>query len=446
MHAHFAAAVLAAMALLSPAGSIRWPSFRGEAARGISEGAPLPITWNVERGEGVRWRTPLPGLGHSSPAIWGNRLFVTAAVSGNTKPQLKVGLYGDVAPLEENAEHEWRVICLDKRDGRILWQQTACRGVPRIKRHPKATHANCTVAVDGKRLVAFFGSEGLYCYDLDGRLLWKKDLGVLDSGFYLMPGAQWGFASSPVLHDGLVIVQCDVQKDGFLAAFRAADGSESWRTPRNDVPTWSSPTVHVERGRAQVIVNGWKHIGGYDLETGKEVWRMTGGGDIPVPTPIVGHGLVFITNAHGAMAPIYAIRTSAQGEISLAPGTAANAHVAWSHHREGGYMQTPLAYRDWLYVCRDHGVLSCYELKTGRRVYNERLAPGFTGFTASPVAGDGKLYFTAEYGDVYVVRAGPKFEKLSVNPLGEVCMATPAISEGVVYFRTQGHVAAISTR
>src|SRR5439155_13098372 len=155
------------------------------------------------------------------------------------------------------------------------------------------THANPTVATDGKRVVAFFGSEGLYCYNLDGKLLWHKDLGVLDAGFYLVPTAQWGFASSPVIDGEKVIVQCDVQKNGFLAAFRITDGQQIWRTPRDEVPTFGTPTVYRQGGRAQVIVNGYRHIGGYDAVTGKELWRLRGGGDIPVPTPVVGQGLVF---------------------------------------------------------------------------------------------------------------------------------------------------------
>src|SRR5258706_11788622 len=182
------------------------------------------------------------------------------------------------------------------------------------------------MAGEDKYLAAMFGSEGLFAYDHAGKLLWKKDLGVLDSGFYRVPDAQWGFGSSPVIHDGKLIVQADVQKDAFLAAFDVATGRELWRTPRADVPTWSTPTVHVGGGRAQVVVNGFKHVGGYDLATGKELWRMTGGGDIPVPTPIAAHGLLFITNAHGSAAPIFAVKETASGDISLADEQTSSDH------------------------------------------------------------------------------------------------------------------------
>lgn len=422
-----------------------WPQFRGIHARGISD-SPAPTSWNVPEGQGVAWKTPIPGLGHASPIVWNDLACVTTAISGKPDPELKVGLYGDIKPVEDDTLHTWKVLCLDKATGRVRWEQAAAQGVPKIRRHTKSTHANSTPATDGRTLVAFFGSEGLYAYELQtGRLLWKKDLGVLDSGFFMVPDAQWGFASSPVIHEDRVVVQVDVQKKSFLASFDVKDGREIWRTPRADVPTWSSPTVHEADGRTQVIVNGWKHIGGYDFDTGRELWRLTGGGDIPVPTPVVADSLIFITNAHGSMAPIYAIRTAARGDITPASGQPSS-HVAWMQAREGAYMQTPLVYRGLLYNCRDNGVLSVYDAKTGERHYQQRLAEGRTGFTASPIAADGKVYFTSEEGDVYVVKAGPSFELLSSNALGEVAMATPAVSEGTLYFRTRGHLVAIGTR
>lgn len=426
--------------------TVHWPSFRGPNASGIAEGFPTPTNWNVEEKKNVLWKTELPGLSHGSPVLWGNRAFVTTAISGSGKNDLKVGLYGNIDPVLDNSEHQWKVYCLDKKTGKIVWERLAHKGVPKVKRHTKATHANTTLATDGKHVVAFFGSEGLYCYDMNGKLLWQKDLGLLDSGFYMVATAQWGFASSPLLYQDRVIVQCDVQKNSFLAAFRLKDGSEIWRTPRADVPTWSTPTLCNEGGRTQVVVNGWKHIGGYDVATGKELWKLEGGGDIPVPTPVVGKGLIFITNAHGRMAPIYAIRPTATGTLEMPQDGTGNLHVAWAYGREGGYMQTPLVYGDYLYICRDNGVLSCYEAETGKRIYTERLGTGRTGFTASSIAGDGKLYFTSEEGDIYVVKAGPTFTLLGTNPMGEVCMATPALSEGILYYRTQGHVVAIAEK
>lgn len=423
-----------------------WPSFRGPSASGIADGSELPLEWDVESGKNVLWKTPIPGLGHSSPIVWGDRVYLTTAVSGKENPELKVGLYGNIAPVEDDTVHQWKVICLDRKSGKVRWERTAHTGAPKIKRHTKGTHANSTMATDGQHVVAFFGSEGLYCYDPSGKLRWKRDLGTLDSGFFAVPAAQWGFASSPVIWKDRVFVQCDVQKGGFVAALSLKDGSDLWRTPRIDAPTWSTPAVIEATGGTQVALNGWKQIAGYDALTGKEVWTLRGGGDIPVPTPVSAHGLIFITNAHGRMAPIYAVRTGARGDISLKEGESSNAHVAWSTARDGAYMQTPLIYGDYLYVCRDNGVLSCYEARTGNRLYQERLGTGATtGYTASGVAADGKLYYTSEDGDVHVLQAGPTFKRLAMNALGETCLSTPAISHQTLLFRTRGHLIAIGT-
>lgn len=417
----------------------QWPGFRGRNAQGIADGG-APTRWDAS---GVLWKTRIPGLGHSSPVVAGDLVCVTTALSGKPDAGLRVGLYGDIEPVDDQSEHEFKVYCLDRKSGAVRFERTASRGVPKVKRHPKATHASPTMAADDKRLIAMFGSEGLYAYDHSGTLLWKKDLGLLDSGFFKVPEAQWGFGSSPVLYDGKLLIQADVQKGSFLAAFDAATGRELWRTPREDVPTWSTPTVHAVGGHAQVVVNGLKHIGGYDVTTGKEIWRMTGGGDIPVATPVAALGLFFITNAHGGVAPIYAVRETAAGDVSLKDAATSNSQVAWSQPRDGAYMQTPLVYGDLLYVCQNNGALGVYEAKTGRRLYQQRIGEGTTGFTASAVAADGKVYYTSEEGDVYVLKAGPEYTLLATNKLGDVTLATPAIVDGVIFFRTRDNLVAV---
>ncbi len=429
----------------SPQG-VNWPFFRGQDASGIAEGYALPVNWSVEKSENIRWKVPIPGLGLSSPVVWQDRIFLSTAISGQKDQKLKIGLYGNIESVDDDTSHRWIVYCLDKQTGRIVWEKIAHSGVPKVKRHTKSTHANSTLATDGSHVVAFFGSEGLYCYDTNGKLLWSKDFGLLDSGFFMAPEAQWEFGSSPIIHDNMVIVQCDVQKGSFIAAFSIKDGTELWRTPRNDVPTWGTPAIYASDGNPQIVVNGYKHIGGYDARTGKELWWMRGGGDIPVPTPIVFKDMVFITNAHGPMAPIYAIRLSARGDISLQGEQSSNEHVAWSANRDGSYMATPLVYGDHLYNCRWNGVLSCYQAETGTRLYQQRIGEGMSAFTASPVAADGKLYIAGEDGEVYVVKAGQAYQLLAKNSMGEACMATPAISEGMLIFRTQNHLLAISSR
>lgn len=420
-----------------------WPQFRGTNALGVGRG-PGPVEWDVAAGKNVKWKVALPGLAHSAPVIWGDRIFLTAAVpvaADAGDQQLKTGLYGDIAAVQENNEYRFLVLCLDKATGKVVWEREAHRSVPKVKRHAKSSHANSSAATDGKRVVAFFGSEGLYCFDLDGKELWKKDFGVLDSGYFAVKDAQWGFASSPALFEDKVVVLADVQENSFLATFDAADGREIWKTKRNDVPTWDTPTIHRSGGRTQVIVNGFKEIAGYDFANGKKLWTMDGGGDIPVPTPIVAHDLIFITSAHGPQSPIYAIKTSAEGDLTLPKDQDSSAAVAWSIRRGGNYMQTPIVVGDYLYCCRDNGLLTCFEAKTGKKMYSQRLDGN--GFTASGVAAGEQLYFTSEDGKVHVVKAGPEFLLLGTNDMGEQCLATPAVSNGVIYIRTRGHLVAV---
>lgn len=426
-------------------GATYWPSFRGPNASGVDDSKPLPTSFNVTTGENILWKTPIEGLAHSSPVIHGDRIYLTTAFKEGDD-ELRVGLYGDIQPVRDDSTFQFKVICVDRNTGKILWNNTAWTGVPAVMRHPKGSHAASTPATDGKHVVAFFGSEGLYCYSADGALKWSKSFGTLDSGYYMVPDAQWGFASSPIIFKDKVILQCDVQGDSFLAALNVETGEEIWRTPRDEVPTWSTPTVHVGDSRTQVICNGWKHIGGYDIDTGEELWKLVGGGDIPVPTPIIANDLIYITNAHGRMAPLYAIRTSASGDIDMPPEGTANQHMAWAYARRGNYMQTPIAYNGLLYSCTDAGILSCFDAVTGEMVYRERVGDGRSGFTASGVAGDGKLYYTSEQGSVQVIRAGREFEKLATSDLGETFMSSPAIADGVIYFRARNHLFAVGSK
>jgi outer membrane protein assembly factor BamB len=452
--ARLAIICVAMMSGLGAFGQTNWPSFRGAFASGLAPESETPTSWNTETGQNVLWKTPIPGLGHSSPVIWGDRLFVTTAMNQSKAAPLKVGLYGDPASAEDNDVQKWQVFCLNKVSGKVLWQATAREGPPKVARHPKATHANCTVATDGENLVAFFGSEGLYCYGLGGQLRWQKDFGTLkvspmvynDSPDPKGTDLDWGFASSPVIFGGHVLVQCDTFTNGFVAAFNLSDGKQVWRTPRDDSGTWSAPNICTEGPHPQLVVNGWKHMGGYDLATGQEIWRLSGGGDCPVPTPIIWNGLIFLMSAHGPRSPIYAVKTTAVGDISLKEGAATNQYVSWSARKGAAYMETPLVYEGRLYSCHADGILSCFDAASGKLLYKERLGSGGDGFTASPVASKGKIYFASEQGAVYVVKPGDQFTVLATNQMAEVCMASPAISEGKIFFRTQGHVVGLGTQ
>lgn len=424
-----------------------WPQYRGARASGVDETVALPTTWNIETRENLLWQTPIPGLAHAAPIIWGDRVYVATAVAAGAKSDLKVGLYGNIDSVKESDSNEWRLLALDKATGKILWNVLGHRAVPKVARHTKATHCNSTPATDGKRIVAIFGSEGLFCFNAaDGKLLWKKDLGPMDSGYFQMPAAQWGFASSPVIHDGKVVVQCDVQKDSFLALFDLGDGRELWRTPRTDVPTWSTPTVVTAAGRTQIAVNGWHHSGGYDFATGRELWRHDGGGDIPVPTPIVAGDLIYFTSAHGRSRPMRAVRADATGNISPADDGTRHPAIAWEHDRKGNYMQTPIVVGANLYASTDIGLVTCFDARTGAIRYSERLSSRGEGFTASPVSDGRHLYFTSELGNVYVVPAKETFSVVATNTLNETCLATPALSGGSLFFRTRDKLVAMGVR
>ncbi len=418
------------------ASPMNWPSFRGPHASGVADGQKPLTSWDAEKSINILWKTPIPGLGHSCPIVWEDRIYLTTAISGDPNTKLRVGLYGDVDSVNDTTYHSWRVYCLDKRSGKILWERIPCGGVPKIKRHMKSTHANCTPATDGQYLVAFFGSEGLYCYDRDGRLLWKRDLGVLDASWFFDADYQWGFGSSPIIYRNLVILQCDVGKNSFIAAYNLSDGQPVWQTPREEIASWGTPTIYEGKRRTELITNATKFVRSYDPFTGKELWRLSRNAEITVPTPVASRDLIFVTSGYRPVQPIYAIRPGATGDISLKESKESNDHIAWSTKVGGPYMPTPIVYGKHLYTCSNDGMVTCYEAETGKKIYRERLR-GKGGYTASPVAADGKLYFTGEESGIRVVKAGPSFEILSINPMGDVCMATPAISGGMIIVRTQ---------
>lgn len=444
--------MLAALALLTtaslagaepPVGSANWPSFRGEHAAGVAEGQNLPERWNGETGLGVRWKTAVPGLAHSSPIIWRDRVFVTTAVSSRDKATFKPGLYGAGDASDDRSVQRWRIYCLDKKTGRILWEQTAFEGAPREKRHIKSTYASSTPATDGRYVIAFFGSQGLYAYDMNGKFVWKKDLGVLNVGAYDAPDYEWGTASSPIIHEDLVIVQCDTQGESFLLAADLKTGKTVWRTQRKELPSWGTPTIVRSAKRVELVTNGSNFIRGYNPKTGEELWWLGGSSKITAPTPIVADGLILVASGRRPEAPIFAIRAGSSGDLTLAAGEATNKSVAWSKQQRGPYMPTLLHYRGLVYVLNNNGVIDCYDLPTGKEIYRERIPHKGSGFSASPVAADGKIYLSSEDGEMFIVRAGSKFELLGSNPMGELLMATPALSEGSMYVRGQHHVFAI---
>lgn len=422
-----------------------WPQFRGPQARGVSTG-PAPTRWNAVTGENFLWQTPLPGLGHASPIVWGDKIYIATAVRPGKKAELKVGLYGDGDSYAEKEKHEWRLLCLDKATGKILWDKLELEAVPRVERHTKATHCNSTPATDGKRVVAMFGSEGVYCFDMNGKKIWSKDLGKLHAAPQDMPSLQWGFASSPVLYEGKVVVQVDTISEQFLAVLDAVDGKELWRRPRKDNSSWCTPNVAKAAGRTQIIANGWKEIGGYDFKSGEPFWWLSEGGDVPVASPIAAGDSVILTSGHGKYRPMRRVLLNATGDIKPADMSMTNSAVAWVHPRKGNYLQTPIVVGDKVWGCSNDGIVTCFDLASGKIYYEERIGGGGQGFTASPVSAGGQLYFTGEQGDVFVIPVAEKFSVGGTNKLDGICLATPAISDGAMFFRTTEKLIAVAGR
>jgi len=423
-----------------------WPSFRGPNASGIAEGQNLPDQWNGKTGENILWRTPVPGLAHSSPVVWGNLIFVTSAVSSDPKASFRPGLYGDGDASTDRSKHRWMIYALDKPSGKILWERAAYEGEPREKRHIKATYANSTPATDGRIVVAWFGSQGLHAYDVNGRFLWKVDLGRLDMGAYDIPTYEWGPASSPIIWKDLVILQCDTQTDSFMIAFNANNGRAVWKTNRDEVPSWGTPTVATTSKGEELIANASNFIRGYDPRTGKELWRLGRSSKITAPTPIFADDMLVVVSGRGPERPIFVVKAGARGDLTLPEGKTSSDTIVWSRTGRGSYMPTPLIYNGILYVLANNGTFDAYNLKTGEEIYRQRLPLVGSGFSASPVAADGKIYLPNEDGEILVVAAGEKFNHIATNSIGELLMATPALSDGVMYVRSANSVFAIGKK
>lgn len=423
-----------------------WPAFRGDRAAGVATDMNLPDTWDVKTGTNVRWRVPIPGLAHSSPIVWGDRVFVTSAISQRADATFKPGLYGDGDASDDRSVHRFVIRAIDAGTGRTVWDRVAHEGVPRQKRHIKSTYASATPATDGRFVVASFGSEGVFAYDIEGRFRWKVDLGRLDVGAYDIPSFEWGTASSPMIWRNYVFVQCDTQQDSFLLALDLTTGRTMWRTPREELPSWGTPNVVDGPRGPELVTNGGRSIRAYDPETGAELWRIGPGSKISAPTPIAADGYVVVSSGRAPERPIHVVRLGSRGDLTLPAGATSSPSVAWTRLGRGPYMPTPLIYDGRVYVLGNNGVFDAYDLATGAEVYRARAPHLGSGFSASPVGADGKLYLSGEDGDVIVVRAGPVFEHLATNAMGELIMATPALSGGVMFVRTVSSLVAIGRR
>jgi outer membrane protein assembly factor BamB len=385
-----------------------WPRWRGPDGNAVSGEKPLPTKWSPT--ENILWRTAVPGEGFSSPIVCGERVFVTSA-------------------FEKGARRA--VHCLERNTGKIAWTREVADKNPE-RASAMTGHAAATPVTDGERLIAVFGNAGVVGYDFAGKQLWHLDLGEFDS--------ELGLASSPVIHQDRVILVCDHDGnrfrsfDSYMIALDVRDGSVKWKTARPGLErSWSTPIlVPGAAGKTELIVNAQDHLRGYDPLSGKELWRVGGMTGWVTPSPVFGHGLIFATS--GKAGPVMAVRPGGRGDVT-------STHVVWQHANLGPYVCSPLLYQDCLYVHNEQGILTCFDAKSGKEHYRERLDGKFT---ASGVAGDGKLYLTNEDGTTFVVRAGPRFEVIARNRLSDYTLASPAIAGGCLYIRTEKQLWCIS--
>ncbi len=403
-----------------------WPRWRGPDNDGMARG-DAPLHWSDT--EHLKWKAEIPGRGHSSPVIWGDRIFVTTAVptdaASTSAGRGRNGFGNNRGP---QPEQKLILMALDRNTGKLLWQQVAKVATPHEGYHPTyGSFASNSPVTDGKHVVAFFGSRGVYCYDLDGRKIWEKDFGIQLKMFMTFGEGAW-----PIIEGSKLLLLFDNEVDSFLVALDVATGKELWRTPRPDGNTnWSGPVVITYEGRKQVIVSATKKVHSYDLETGKPIWEVAGLGQNTIPAPVADGGLVFVMSGY-RNPNLMAVKLGREGDLT---GTDA---VVWQNQRGNSYTASPVLHDGKLYVLTDSGMLSCLDAKTGKPFYLQQRLPKPYNFKASPVGVNGKLYLASEEGDVIVVKMGETYEVLATNTLdGQMFIGTPAVAGGEIYLRGQ---------
>ncbi|MEM6469283.1 MAG: PQQ-binding-like beta-propeller repeat protein [Planctomycetota bacterium] len=424
-----------------------WASFRGHLSRGVSMDS-APTSWDVETGDNVAWKAPIAGLANSCPIVWGNRVYLTTAVSESEEASgFQTGLTGDVASVDEDDPCSFRVLCLDLENGEVIWDEEATKAVPAVKRHAKSSHANPTPATDGRYIVACFGSEGIFCYDRDGKLQWERDLGLLDGGWFYDRNYQWGFGSSPIIAGERVFLQCDIQDESFLIALDLQSGETLWKVQRDEIPTWGTPVAYnAPNGTPVVVVSGTKMNAAYRQDDGTLLWSLGGFSEIVAPTPQVTPWGVLLSSGYAPVRPIAVVKHEARGGLELPESDSGKIagpteNFVWSRSRGGPYMSTPLIHDGLAYVCDTAGILTCYDAVNGAQLYKKRVrGDGANSFTGSPVASSSHLYLPSEQGVIQIVGLGPEFEKMDAMEIGEATLSTPAIAEGYLLIRGEKHL------
>ena len=430
-----AALLFLTCALCFAAGKGDWPYWRGPAADGMAIG-DAPLHWSDT--QNVRWKTEIPGRGSSSPVLWGDRIFVTTAVKTGSStapepaaaPKAAPGAKMQLSTPGPQVEHSFQLLCLNRKTGKILWRQTAITAVPHEGYHPTyGSFASNSPVTDGKYVYAFFGSRGIYCYDMKGKLIWKKDYGV-----QMRMRMAFGEGMAPVLSGDRLILVFDHEGDSFMVTLDKNTGKEIWKVNRDEKSSWAAPLVVDYKGQKQIIVSGSNKLRSYDFNIGKVIWECAGLGTNTIPQPVRQDDLIFAMS--GYIKPnLMAIRLGREGVLT---GTDA---IVWSQAKGNSYTPSPVIYDNKLYVLTDNGMVSCYNARTGEPYYHQTRLPKTYSFKSSPVGANGKLYLASENEDVLVLRMGEKFEVLATNTMtDQIFIATPAISGGEIFLRSQNQL------
>lgn len=416
---------------LASAADDDWPRWRGPNEDGIARG-DAPLEWSDTKN--IAWKATIPGRGHSSPVIWGDKIFVTTAVPTEAAAPAAAPSDAGSGLRQRGAgggagagrEHKFVVLCLNRHTGKVLWERVATVARPHEGYHGRyGSFASCSPVTDGKRVYAFFGSRGLYAYDLNGNLAWKKDFPPMKMRL------QFGEGAAPGLDGDRLFLKFDQEEGSHVIAVDKNSGKELWRVDRDEQSSWSQPVVITHNGRKQVVVSASNKVHSYDPATGKIIWEASGLGSNVIPNPVKDGPLVLVMSGHRSP-NLLALRLGREGDLT---GTDA---IAWTNDRGNPYSSSPVLHEGKVYFVTDNGVLSCFNSQTGEAYYRQQRLPKPYTFKSSPVGVNGKLYLATEDGDVVVVKMGEKYEVLNVNTLtDQMFIASPAVAGGSLYLRGQ---------
>ena len=423
LHTLLVAALLSSAAgAANPDAERFWPQWRGPNATGVSAHANPPLEWSETKN--IKWKVEIPGRGSASPVVWGDRLFLLSAIPSNAAINASHNPRGGIAP---RVPHRFMVYAIDRRTGKTVWERIAREATPHEASHAdNGTWASSSAVTDGEHVIAFFESEGLYAYDMNGTLVWQKDLG--DKSMR----NEFGEGSTPALHGNRLVVVWDqfVPGASFIITLDKRTGQEIWRARRDEIDTWSTPLVIEQDGRAQVIVNGQNKLISYDLETGAVVWEAPGTTMNPIPSPVHADGMVFLTSGFRGN-NLKAIRLAgAKGNL------AGSSAIVWEVNRDTPYVPSPLLYNGILYILKTNsGILTAFDAKTGKPHYQARRLEGLNEVFSSPVGAQNRVYITDREGTTLVIRNTPAFEVIGKNTLDDGVDASPALVDNEIYMR-----------